>query len=51
MKVYQLSKNHLTNTYWWTGTCNSNKVPDESYDYKWTTDKSVVDSLNGQKFN
>ena len=47
MKVYQLSK--VNGRYWWTGTCELDYVPEESMEYKWTTDMNVVNELNGKK--
>lgn len=47
MKVYQLSK--LNGVYWWTGTSILTSVPNENFDYKWTSDFKVVEKLNGNK--
>lgn len=47
MKAYQLSK--INGHYWWTGTSILTAIPEENYEYKWTSDFKVVEQLNGKK--
>ena len=48
MKAYQLSK--INGVYWWTGTFMMADIPRENSDYKWTSDFSVVEQLNGKRY-
>ena len=47
MKAYQLSK--INGYYWWTWTSIVNEIPEENYEYKWTSDFKIVEQLNGKK--
>lgn len=47
MKVYQLSK--LAGYYRWTGTIESDHVPNEDMDYYWTSDKKECLRLTNTK--
>ena len=47
MKTYQLSK--INGRYWWTGPSILTVIPEENYEYKWTSDFKVVEQLNGKK--
>ena len=49
MKVYVLSK--IRGVYWWTATNELPKVPEENTDYKYTSDYSIVQQINGKKIN
>lgn len=49
MKAYQLSKGK--NTYWWTGTVDTDKLPIEDEKYKWVSDKKTAQALSGTKIN
>jgi hypothetical protein len=46
MKIYQLSK--IAGKYWYTGKTESDTVPEENDEYKWTSDENVVFELNGK---
>jgi hypothetical protein len=46
-KAYQLSKSR--NTYWWTGTIETDNIPTEDEKYKWVLDKKTAQSLSGTK--
>ena len=47
MKVYQLSK--INGYYCRTGTSILTTIPEENYEYKWTSDFKFVEQLNGKK--
>lgn len=47
MKAYQLSK--INDFYWWTGTSILTDIPEENVEYKWTSDFTIVEQLNGKK--
>lgn len=47
MKAYQLSKSK--NTYWWTGTIDTETLPTEDEKYKYVSDINLAKELSGKQ--